>query len=122
MMHEVGIIGASGYTGGELLRLLCRHPSLRVDWATSRQHAGLPAGEVFSSLRDFTDVVFCAPDLARLPTGLEAVFVALPHVEATPTAKDALRRGGYLTRDSRKKERKKYGLKGARARFQFSKR
>ena len=43
-------------------------------------------------------------------------------VVATPTAKDALRRGGYLTRDSRKKERKKYGLKGARARFQFSKR
>ena len=43
-------------------------------------------------------------------------------VVATPSAKDALRRGGYLTRDSRKKERKKYGLKGARARFQFSKR
>jgi small subunit ribosomal protein S9 len=43
-------------------------------------------------------------------------------VEGAPTAKDALRRGGYLTRDSRKKERKKYGQKGARARFQFSKR
>ena len=43
-------------------------------------------------------------------------------VMAAPTSKDALRRGGYLTRDSRKKERKKYGLKGARARFQFSKR
>ncbi len=36
--------------------------------------------------------------------------------------KEALRRGGFLTRDSRKKERKKYGQKGARARFQFSKR
>jgi small subunit ribosomal protein S9 len=43
-------------------------------------------------------------------------------LEATPGAKDTLRRGGYLTRDSRKKERKKYGQKGARARFQFSKR
>ena len=38
------------------------------------------------------------------------------------THKEALRRGGFLTRDSRKKERKKYGQKGARARFQFSKR
>jgi small subunit ribosomal protein S9 len=43
-------------------------------------------------------------------------------LEGAPTAKDTLRRGGYLTRDSRKKERKKYGQKGARARFQFSKR
>jgi small subunit ribosomal protein S9 len=42
--------------------------------------------------------------------------------EGVPVAKDTLRRGGYLTRDSRKKERKKYGQKGARARFQFSKR
>ena len=38
------------------------------------------------------------------------------------TLREELRRGGFLTRDSRKKERKKYGLKGARARFQFSKR
>ena len=93
MMHEVGIIGASGYTGGELLRLLCRHPSLRVGWATSRQHAGLPAGEVFSSLRDFTDVIFSAPDLARLPPGLEGVFVALPHVEAMSVVPALLERG-----------------------------
>ncbi len=92
-MHEVGIIGASGYTGGELLRLLCRHPSLRVGWATSRQHAGLPAGEVFTSLRDFTEVVFSAPDLARLPAGVEAVFVALPHVEAMSVVPALLERG-----------------------------
>ncbi|MHB8836895.1 MAG: N-acetyl-gamma-glutamyl-phosphate reductase [Candidatus Methylomirabilia bacterium] len=93
MVHEVGIIGASGYTGGELLRLLCRHPSLQVGWATSRQHAGLPAGEVFTSLRDFTKVVFSAPDLARLPAGVEAVFVALPHVEAMSVVPGLLERG-----------------------------
>jgi len=93
MMHEVGIIGASGYTGGELLRLLCRHPALRVGWATSRQYAGLPAGEVFTSLRDFSDVVFSAPDLTRLPAGVEAVFVALPHVEAMSVVPALLDRG-----------------------------
>ena len=74
MTHEVGIIGASGYTGGELLRLLCRHPDCRVAWATSRKHAGSPAGEVFFSLRDFSDVVFSPPDLAGLPSAVAAVF------------------------------------------------
>jgi N-acetyl-gamma-glutamyl-phosphate reductase len=93
MKREIGIIGASGYTGGELLRLLCRHPSLRVGWATSRQHAGVPAGEVFTSLRDFSDVVFSAPDLALLPAGVEAVFVALPHVEAMSVVPALLERG-----------------------------
>ena len=93
MMHEIGIIGASGYTGGELLRLLCTHPSLRVGWATSRKHAGVPAGEVFNSLRDFSDVIFSAPDLSRLPSGVEAVFVALPHVEAMSVVPALLDRG-----------------------------
>jgi small subunit ribosomal protein S9 len=60
--------------------------------------------------------------------GLSGQAGALRHgisralVTGAPVAKDTLRRGGYLTRDSRKKERKKYGQKGARARFQFSKR
>ncbi len=92
-MHEVGIIGASGYTGGELLRLLCRHPSLRVGWATSRQHAGTPVCEVFAPLRDFSDVIFSSPDLAGIPPGVEAVFVALPHVEAMTVVPALLDRG-----------------------------
>ena len=93
MRCEIGIIGASGYTGGELLRLLCRHPSLRVGWATSRQHAGVPAAEVFASLRDFTDLTFSSPDLQGLPSGVEAVFVALPHVEAMSVVPKLLERG-----------------------------
>ena len=48
--------------------------------------------------------------------------IARALLKSDETLKEALRRGGFLTRDSRKKERKKYGLKGARARFQFSKR
>jgi N-acetyl-gamma-glutamyl-phosphate reductase len=93
MMREVGIIGASGYTGGELLRLTCRHPSVRVVWATSRQHAGLPAAEVFASLRDFTDLTFSSPDLAGIPSAVEAMFVALPHVEAMAVVPKLLGRG-----------------------------
>ena len=48
---------------------------------------------MFTSLRDFTDVVFSAPDLARLPAGVEAVFVALPHVEAMSVVPALLERG-----------------------------
>ena len=64
-MKDVGIIGASGYTGGELLRIFSRHPGFQVTWATSRQYAGRPAGEVFPHLRDFTDIVLTDPDLDR---------------------------------------------------------
>jgi small subunit ribosomal protein S9 len=48
--------------------------------------------------------------------------IARALLSSDATLREQLRRGGFLTRDSRKKERKKYGLKGARARFQFSKR
>lgn len=81
-MIDVGIIGASGYTGGELLRIFARHPEFRVTWATSRQYAGRPAGEVFPYLRDFTDLTLSAPALEQAPAGLEAMMVALPHTEA----------------------------------------
>ena len=93
MTVEVGIIGASGYTGGELLRLLCRHPGLRATWITSRQHAGRGVGEVYPHLRDFSDVVFSGPDLAAMPAGVRGVFVALPHVEAMAVVPGLLGRG-----------------------------
>jgi N-acetyl-gamma-glutamyl-phosphate reductase len=90
---EVGIIGGSGYTGGELLRLLCRHPSLRVTWATSRQHAGVGVGDVYPHLGNFSDVVFSSPDPAAMPAGVRGVFVALPHVEAMAVVPALLARG-----------------------------
>jgi len=81
-MKKIGIIGASGYTGGELLRLLSGHPEMEVAWATSRTFSGKEAREVFPYLGGFTDVVFEEPSLDRIPEGLEAVLVALPHTEA----------------------------------------
>jgi N-acetyl-gamma-glutamyl-phosphate reductase len=64
-----------------------------VTWATSRQYAGAAAGEVFPSLRDFSAVVFSAPDLAALPAAVGAAFVALPHVEAMAVVPALLDRG-----------------------------
>ena len=93
-MHKrIAIIGASGYTGGELARLLLGHPGLELAWATSRAHAGTPLCEVYPHLRDFTDLVLSAPELERLPAGVEAVFVALPHVEAMGVVPGLLERG-----------------------------
>ena len=50
-MLRVGIVGASGYTGVELARLLAGHPDVEITVATSRQYAGKPLAEVFPNLR-----------------------------------------------------------------------
>lgn len=92
-MIEVGIIGASGYTGGELLRIISRHSSFRAVWATSRQYAGKAVEEVFPYLRDFTSLVLSAPGLDRIPEGIKAVLVALPHTEAMEVVPSLLEKG-----------------------------
>lgn len=76
---SVGIIGASGYTGGELLRLLAGHPGVRVTAATSRSLAGQPVGEVFPSLGSaYPDLAMAATDSPEAVAGCEAVFLAVP--------------------------------------------
>ncbi len=93
MPKQIAIIGASGYTGGELARLLLGHPELELAWATSRSGAGRPLAALHPHLRDFTDLGLSAPDLAALPPGIEGAFVALPHVEAMGVVPGLLERG-----------------------------
>ena len=57
-MIKVGIIGASGYTGVELARILCNHPEVELTVATSRQYAGKPLSEIFPNLRGKVDIIF----------------------------------------------------------------
>ena len=75
---RVGVLGASGYTGGELMRLLARHTGFSVGLVTADRHAGLPLGAVFPSLDGIS-----APDLIKLEDAawdrLDAVFCCLPH-------------------------------------------
>lgn len=73
----VGVVGATGYTGVELLRLLAQHPSVRVDAVTSRSEAGRTVSSLFPSLRQ-TDWVFEAPDVASL-SKCDIVFFATPN-------------------------------------------
>lgn len=75
---KVGIVGGTGYTGVELLRLLATHPNVDVVAVTSRGEAGLSVSEMFPSLRGYIDIVFSDPATVDL-TGCDVVFFATPH-------------------------------------------
>ncbi|HID91056.1 TPA: N-acetyl-gamma-glutamyl-phosphate reductase [Candidatus Bathyarchaeota archaeon] len=75
---RVAILGASGYTGGELIRILLFHPKAEVCYVTSRRYAGVPVHTVHPNLRRVTDLVFREPDLSRCGE-CDVVFLALPH-------------------------------------------
>ena len=76
---RVGILGGSGYTGEELLRLLVVHPSVQVTAVTSRQAAGTPVVEVFPSLRGWVELAFEEPDPEALAERCDVVFCGVPH-------------------------------------------
>ncbi|HEX2782312.1 MAG TPA: N-acetyl-gamma-glutamyl-phosphate reductase [Ilumatobacteraceae bacterium] len=78
-MKRVGIIGASGYTGAELLRLCAQHPVFEVVYATGDSQAGTSVGELYPSLlAQYPHLVFAEFDPA-LTEGLDVVFLGLPH-------------------------------------------
>ena len=78
-MKRVGIFGASGYTGAELLRLLAAHPDLEVALATADSQAGTRAADLYPSLAAaYPSLAFAEPDPA-LAEGLDLAFLALPH-------------------------------------------
>ena len=63
---KAGIVGATGYTGVELLRLLAAHPGVEVCTVTSRQEAGKKVADLFGNLRGVYDLTFRAPDEVNL--------------------------------------------------------
>jgi N-acetyl-gamma-glutamyl-phosphate reductase len=78
-MARVGIVGASGYAGAELLRLAAAHPDLEVAFATGDTQAGTRVADLYPSLgASYPDLVFSAYDPA-VCAGLDVVFLALPH-------------------------------------------
>ncbi len=78
-MIDVGIIGASGYTGAELLRLCTAHPELRVAFATGDSQAGIAVAELYPSLAAaYPDLTFAPYEVALLE-GVDLVFCGLPH-------------------------------------------
>lgn len=77
-MIKVGIVGGTGYTGVELLRLLALHPQVELRAITSRADAGTPVNQMFPSLRGFLDISFTHPDTAHLEQ-CDVVFFATPN-------------------------------------------
>ena len=92
-MINVGIIGASGYTGAELARILCNHPEVRITAATSRQNAGRSLSEIFPSLRGKVDIICQNLSVAELSEKADFFFTAVPHKTAMDLVPDLLAAG-----------------------------
>lgn len=86
---KIGIVGGTGYTGVELLRLLALHPHAELTVITSRGDAGSPVAELFPSLRGYVDLKFSDPATANL-AACDVVFFATPHGVAMSQAQALL--------------------------------
>jgi len=91
-MIKVGIVGGTGYTGVELLRILATHPQVQLTAITSRKEDGLPVADMYPSLRGLVDIAFSSPDKAKL-TECDVVFFATPHGVAMAQAPALLAAG-----------------------------
>ncbi|NOL49284.1 N-acetyl-gamma-glutamyl-phosphate reductase [Pelistega europaea] len=89
---KVGIVGGTGYTGVELLRLLSQHPQVQLHAITSRKEEGMKVAEMFPNLRGKVDLAFSTPENAAL-TECDVVFFATPHGVAMAQAKELLAAG-----------------------------
>jgi N-acetyl-gamma-glutamyl-phosphate/LysW-gamma-L-alpha-aminoadipyl-6-phosphate reductase len=90
---KVGVIGASGFVGGEMLRLLISHPKVEISMVTSRQYVGEYVSRIQPSLKGFTDITFSELDYDKLSDKCDLVFTAVPHGTATEIVKALYDRG-----------------------------
>ncbi len=91
-MIKVGIVGGTGYTGVELLRLLAAHPHVDLQVITSRSEEGMAVADMFPNLRGYVDLRFTAPDAAVLK-GCDVVFFATPNGIAMTQVRELLDAG-----------------------------
>jgi len=89
---KVGIVGGTGYTGSELLRLLIQHPLTQILTITSRGDAGTRVDALFPNLRGYTDLVFVKPENAPLKN-CDIVFFATPNGTAMTQVPELLNLG-----------------------------
>ncbi len=95
MTIKAGIVGGTGYTGVELLRLLVQHPQVELKAITSRKEAGTPVSRMFPSLRRHVDLAFTEPN-ARALAGCDVVFFATPNGVAMGEARAVLESGAKV--------------------------
>lgn len=93
MKTRVGIIGATGYTGVELLRLLLHHPEVEVTALTSQKYAGLPIDQVFPSVMKYLQLKCDELNLDQVSKKTDFIFTAVPHKTAMETVPSFVQRG-----------------------------
>ena len=91
-MIKIGVIGGTGYTGAELLRLLTGHPNVEIAAVTSRSNQGELVSDIYPNLRGIVNVPFVTPELNNL-SGCDVVFFATPHGVAQSSAPSFLAAG-----------------------------
>jgi N-acetyl-gamma-glutamyl-phosphate reductase len=89
----VAVLGATGYTGVELVRLLVRHPAVKLTFLSSEQYRDRALTEIYPFLDGLVDARLGAPDPTAVSECSEVVFTALPHAASAPIVQDLLRRG-----------------------------
>ena len=94
-MLNIGVVGGTGYTGVELLRLLALHPEVKLQRVTSRSNAGTRVSDLFPNLRGFVDIEFTEPDAGALGE-CDLVFFATPNGTAMTLTPDLLARGAKV--------------------------
>lgn len=107
-MIKAGVVGGTGYTGVELLRLLAGHPEVSLSVITSRSEAGIPVAEMFPNLRGHVDLAFSEPDPQTLAV-CDVVFFATPNgvaMQSVPALLEAGVRVIDLAADFRLKDPK----------------
>lgn len=88
----VAVLGATGYVGVELLRVLSRHPGVELTFVSSEQYRGKRASEVYPALIGWADLVLEAPDPEAAAKRADVVFTALPHAAAAPIVAELRKR------------------------------
>ena len=92
-MTRVAVIGATGYAGAELVRILCDHPDVEVTMLTSRQYAGVAFDKVFPAMTGSVNLICEALDVDKVCDSADVVFTALPHKIPMTIVPDMISRG-----------------------------